>query len=192
MRDGIEFKPLRKRRRKWPATCSVEGCARPTAALGLCSAHAQRAAKGLDLTRPVQKRMSPYKRRDETGRYLCSRCDQYLPAEEFGEGSGVDGLATWCRRCFVTSKYGITRLEFDAMLEAQGGVCSICQQIPDKAFVVDHDHSCCPGDKRICGKCTRGLLCKLCNTALGMFKDDTVRMMRAVHYLNGYALRKDH
>jgi hypothetical protein len=83
-------------------------------------------------------------------------------------------------------------LEFDAMLEAQGGVCAVCQQIPDEAFVVDHDHSCCPGDKRVCGKCTRGLLCKLCNTALGMFKDNTVRMMRAVHYLNDYTLRKDH
>ncbi|WP_461112970.1 endonuclease VII domain-containing protein [Streptomyces chlorus] len=183
MRAGVEFKPLRKRTSKYEDKCSIEGCGRPHASLGYCSAHVQRVAMGVALDTPIQKRVSPYKRRDGSGNYLCTKCEQYLHVAEFGKGSGVNGIATWCRRCFVTSKYGISRTEFEAMLKAQGGACWICQEIPEDAFVIDHDHSCCPGDKRICGKCTRGLLCKLCNTALGMFKDDPKRIARAIVYL---------
>ncbi|MFJ8097543.1 endonuclease domain-containing protein [Streptomyces griseofuscus] len=35
----------------------------------------------------------------------------------------------------------------------------------------------------ICGGCARGLPCKLCNTALGSFKDDPKRIARAIAYL---------
>jgi hypothetical protein len=47
--------------------------------------------------------------------------------------------------------YGITRDEYLALLEAQGGVCFICGQSPrSKRLAVDHDHK--TGD-------VRGLLC---------------------------------
>lgn len=49
-------------------------------------------------------------------------------------------------------------------------------------FVVDHDHTCCPG-KRSCGRCVRGLLCNRCNRALGQFGDDIETLRRAVAYL---------
>lgn len=80
---------------------------------------------------------------------------------------------------------GITLDEYDAMLAAQGGVCAICgTNEPGRfgRFVVDHDHTCCPGD-RSCGQCARGLLCWACNVGLGHFADNVDRLTAAASYL---------
>ena len=62
------------------------------------------------------------------------------------------------------------------MLERQSGVCAICGGKPKSGRLhVDHIH----GTDRV-----RGLLCNLCNPALGLFKDDTVRLAMAIEYLN--------
>lgn len=64
------------------------------------------------------------------------------------------------------------------MEEEQGGVCAICgNPETDKRnhrLAVDHCHET---DK------IRGLLCKSCNIGLGMFKDNTNNLTRAVAYL---------
>jgi len=52
-------------------------------------------------------------------------------------------------------RYGISQPEFDAMVEAQGGVCAICRVRP--AEHVDHCHE----TLRV-----RGVLCAPCNTRL--------------------------
>lgn len=56
------------------------------------------------------------------------------------------------------ARYGITREDYDLMLEGQGGTCAICGS-PPKAnrLHVDHDHAT--------GR-VRGLLCTKCNTSL--------------------------
>lgn len=75
-------------------------------------------------------------------------------------------------------KYGITLEQYSNMLDAQGGVCAICES-HDKAFAhlaVDHCHTT--------GK-VRGLLCNKCNRAIGIFGDDLKRLGRAVAYLGG-------
>ena len=61
---------------------------------------------------------------------------------------------------------------YEETLASQGGHCALCPAIPEgRRFQVDHDHKCCPTDKksnrRTCGKCVRGLLCEGCNTELG-------------------------
>jgi len=38
-------------------------------------------------------------------------------------------------------------------------------------LTIDHDHSCCPG-QRSCGKCVRGVLCTRHNTYLGYLEND--------------------
>jgi len=70
------------------------------------------------------------------------------------------------------------------MLEDQAGVCAICGLINEngRMLAVDHDHSCCPGD-RSCGKCVRKLLCGDCNMGLGKFKDDVELLAKAISYL---------
>lgn len=73
-------------------------------------------------------------------------------------------------------KYGIELEHYEAMLEAQHGRCWICETMaaPDLTLFVDHDHDT--------GQ-VRGLLCRRCNSGLGMFGDDPELMARALSYL---------
>ena len=67
------------------------------------------------------------------------------------------------------SRYGLTDEDFGRLLDAQGNACAMCfEPFEDGHPVfVDHDHACCPDEKRSCGKCVRGLLCLRCNIGLG-------------------------
>ena len=62
-------------------------------------------------------------------------------------------------------RFGLTPELFIKRIKKQHGKCKLCKEKPKK-FVVDHNHSCCPG-RRSCGKCIRGLLCIPCNAMLG-------------------------
>lgn len=79
--------------------------------------------------------------------------------------------------------YGITIDDYDRMLREQGDCCKICGSKDPKSsrglriFSVDHCHKT--------GR-VRGLLCVLCNTSLGGFKDDLAILERAVQYLREY------
>jgi Recombination endonuclease VII len=72
-------------------------------------------------------------------------------------------------------KYNLTAEEFDALYANQDGRCAICRmpQLEDEVHI-DHDHRT---DK------VRGLLCNLCNTGLGLFKDCPDFMTAACDYL---------
>lgn len=88
------------------------------------------------------------------------------------------------RRQNLRRKFGIEEEDYLALLESQHGKCAICSQEPEtKLLAVDHDHSCCPGQKS-CGDCIRGLLCSNCNTALGLLDDSIERLRRAQAYLS--------
>lgn len=79
------------------------------------------------------------------------------------------------RKSLLKNKYGMSLADFDAMLEAQGGCCAICgrEQVGMRMHI-DHCH-----DSGI----VRGILCSNCNTGLGMFNDDPIRMLIAIDYL---------
>jgi hypothetical protein len=67
------------------------------------------------------------------------------------------------------ANYGLTLEDFDRLLKAQQYACGMCH-LPFKEgqrIHVDHDHACCKDKCRSCGKCVRGLLCHVCNIALG-------------------------
>lgn len=69
----------------------------------------------------------------------------------------------------------LTEEEYEAMRERQGGVCAICgEKSKNGRLAVDHVH----GPNTV-----RGLLCSLCNTGLGLFKDDPDRLAAAIEYL---------
>lgn len=80
-------------------------------------------------------------------------------------------------------RYGITLKDYDKMFDDQGGCCDICGEIPFRhSLQVDHCHET--------GK-VRALLCRNCNTALGHFKDNPIRMLKAAKYvMNHHSDRK--
>ena len=78
----------------------------------------------------------------------------------------------------MKKNYGIQIKDYDAMLFAQNGVCAICSKEPPnhhkKRLNVDHCHK--TGE-------VRGLLCDACNRALGLFKDSSDILTKAINYL---------
>lgn len=72
-------------------------------------------------------------------------------------------------------KYGITADDYYLMFDEQNGKCAICEvKFDDVTPHIDHCHS--SGN-------VRGLLCKACNTAIGLFRDDTDALKAAIKYL---------
>lgn len=84
----------------------------------------------------------------------------------------------------LVQNYGITRDDYEAMLEAQQGVCAVCQRPETKRanngsgelreLSVDHCHAT--------GQ-VRGLLCSTCNSAIGLLDEDESRLLAAISYL---------
>lgn len=134
---------------------------------------------------------------------LCPRCKNVLPREAFSRRK--NGFTeSYCRPCHLeysrirTKKYfqahpelkarwktsnrktklkrfGLTLEAFNAMVEAQGGKCAICNRLPSRENLdIDHCHKT--------GK-VRGLLCSGCNRAIGYMSDDPVRLIAAANYL---------
>lgn len=86
---------------------------------------------------------------------------------------------------WIRTHYKLTREEWDALLEAQGGGCAICGATEPGGlgrFHVDHDHSCCPGNYS-CGRCVRGILCNACNPMIGHGRDNPIILRKAAEYL---------
>ena len=80
-------------------------------------------------------------------------------------------------------KHGTTKEDFQALVEAQGNCCAICEKPGTwESLVVDHDHACC-NSQFSCGKCIRGALCRTCNTVLGLLKEDENRIMSVLSYI---------
>lgn len=77
------------------------------------------------------------------------------------------------RAAALVRKYQMTVDEFDQLSRSQGNACAICSR--PRKLVVDHCH--------ITGR-VRGLLCRSCNSALGVFGDNAGGLEKAIEYLN--------
>lgn len=76
------------------------------------------------------------------------------------------------RKYELKKKYGLSYAEYEEMVLAQDGKCALCDE--SKQLVVDHCHD----TKKI-----RKLLCRMCNTGLGMFKDNPEILKKAAKYV---------
>jgi hypothetical protein len=90
-----------------------------------------------------------------------------------------DTKARWKR---IEQKYGLTKEDYEAILQEQGGACFICRRTPyeirpRRFLAVDHCHK----TGRI-----RGLLCYSCNHRLigYLIKDNIQMARRLVKYLS--------
>jgi hypothetical protein len=88
--------------------------------------------------------------------------------------------AVACRR----KKFGFTREIFQERLESQAGLCPICGVVLTKGLVATSasaDH--CHKTNR-----PRGVICKKCNTLLGLAGDDEAVLLAAVAYLRKWTV----
>ena len=135
------------------------------------------------------------RRRVPEGSRWCPACDSLKPLEEFPRNrSHRGGHGGYCKPCHnqkgretyirlygstreyhLRRRYGIGAADVEAMIQAQGGLCAACRT--DKPVHVDHDH----GSGRV-----RGVLCFLCNQALGNVRDDITRLRGLVSYLHRF------
>ncbi len=123
----------------------------------------------------------------------CSVCKSEKSISDFYKSRNeLDGYNRTCTPCWKkrqkvrgaairnqkrVKKYGITPIQFEDMLKAQGNKCAICPAtIPttQRGWMVDHCH-----DTGV----VRGIVCSLCNLMLGMAKDNPEVLRAGAAYL---------
>jgi len=135
----------------------------------------------------------------------CAKCETEKPENEFRPmaktGKNQKYLRSYCRPCDndyerverheyrrnwqLKKAYGISLGEYQMLFDLQDGKCAICDNSETDStngivhlLAVDHDHDS--------GK-VRGLLCKKCNTAIGLLKHQESLLDKAKKYLELYA-----
>ena len=89
------------------------------------------------------------------------------------------------RKHHLRTNYGLTPEQHDGMIAGQNGKCLICGEKPTqvgskKGLHVDHCHDT--------GR-VRGLLCHNCNCAMGLLKEDPIRIQAMLDYILKHSLR---
>lgn len=131
----------------------------------------------------------------------CPRCQESKDLAYFGvDNSRHDGRNKYCRACqrairvesyyrnpekprayarnyrarwHLQKHYGISKEDFDALLEKQGGKCAICHR--EERLAVDHNHE---------SGHVRGLLCWRCNVGLGFLAHFRANLDEVLAYLD--------
>lgn len=129
--------------------------------------------------------------------FRCMKCKEVKPSTDFSRNKSTGtGFHTYCKPCHrrqqreslerryggssrhyhLMQKYGISAVEVDELIRQQGGTCAVCRK--RDATQVDHDH--------VTGA-IRGIVCLLCNAAMGAFHDDPALIRRAIAYVKEHS-----
>lgn len=138
-----------------------------------------------------EKPLDAFQFRKETGKYrgVCIACISADNLERYHSKSSTKSAHWEAHVRNVLKKYGLTQASYQELWDAQKGLCAICETPMERwgervgkgvnptQAVIDHDHRT--------GK-VRGLLCNLCNSGLGKFKDDSYKIWKAFTYLEDH------
>lgn len=135
--------------------------------------------KNPEKTRESKRRWeanNPEKHKEAEGRRRLRRADKQREYNRAYYQQNREAEALRRIRDRLRRNYGLSPEDYQSMLDAQGGVCRLCGRTCEdgKRLAVDHCHST---------ESVRGLLCRKCNTALGLFRDDPAILERAWRYL---------
>lgn len=173
------------------AVCAAPGCDRKPRSMAAeyCRMHDERWRRHGSLDKPKHHALIDEKRCSECGyqgpdfySYLKSKCIPCYRAYQraydrrYKERRGYSKTLEWSLR----KRYGISLDDYRVLLEAQGGVCAICEMPPEAGYTrlhVDHCHET---------GAVRGLLCSGCNRALGFLSDNPRNAERAAMYLDAH------
>jgi hypothetical protein len=112
---------------------------------------------------------------DKSGQPFCRLCKNITAIERRKKN-----LAIFRKRDSIFNikkHYGLNETEYNNLILQANNQCMICKSPPTRTKLsVDHCHT----TKKI-----RGLLCHNCNMALGLFKDNTDLLEKAIKYLKG-------
>lgn len=123
----------------------------------------------------------------------CTMCQNFKKFSDYNKTyAGAFGLFSRCKECHkifaqkyrldnldsernnhYIRKYNLTLDEYKELYKIQKGRCALCEKECDK-LDVDHNHK--TGE-------VRELLCDKCNTSIGMFNDDVIKLQKAIDYL---------
>lgn len=113
------------------------------------------------------------------GRELCRICEQHKPVAELT--APIKAGYAVCKECKShlnrMVRFNLSPQDFDKLLEIQNNRCAICESellLEKNHTVIDHCHE----TNRI-----RGILCRNCNTGLGVFRDSNANLANAAKYL---------
>ncbi len=151
--------------------------------------------------------MTPPRKSVMDGTLACSKCLEIKSIENFSKkSSNTFGYHSWCHDCRRTYHrvyqsglprhpnrrvwewkkrgiIGMTMERYEEMLEIQGRCCAICnrhEEELDRTLCVDHNHA--TGE-------VRGLLCRSCNVAIGLLREDTAIFRKATEYVEFHNMK---
>jgi hypothetical protein len=153
---------------------------------------------------PTCARCGELRPRSGPGRRLCAECFGAIYDEEDRRSNGAHRLRlNPCRLCNTPrlradhvkntalcpvcrsvspsrrkslALYGMTPRDYLALLTEQGDACAICRRPSRGDLHIDHRH-------RV-PSIVRGAICNPCNTLIGLAREDTERLRRAIAYLD--------
>ena len=124
--------------------------------------------------------------RKKGSKYKCSSCNSYYNITMFNINKKSGNPYSRCKKChtqkskeyfntiYKYSRYGITEKEYDTILVSQNSKCACCDNTTN--LCIDHDHR--SGN-------VRGILCRDCNSSLGLLNENVDTMKNLIRYLGG-------